>query len=252
MRWPLEKSKKSPSLSSFTGPLPLKGEIAPIIYSSVQRLERFPRASSLIGVPLTAMIICAAANAVDDKKLWLPSKYAKQFLELKKAAEAAEALDRCVDLVSGTIDLDQSKPNQPIYRFLCRQENGRTYNEMVDGVSFKTLTTVIVEPKEPTPEELEAIRLAEEKRKEEERKARIAHLWGLCEAKLKEKTRLMADVSWLEPFPPGPELLEEHKASFYIQFDAISMDGVALKYEARCKFSEEDRLRVKISGRKDK
>ncbi len=189
-------------------------------------------------------------HAIDTSKLWLPTRHAALFLELKRAAEAAEDLDRCVKLVGGTIDLDRSKQNHPIYRILCRQENGRTYNEMVDGVSFKTLTTVYVEPKQPTAEELEAARLSEEKRNEEERQARIDQLWVLCKAKLLQKTRLMDGLTWLTEFPPAPEVFEEDKVVFYLQFDAKSLEGLDLKYQARCHFSEEDRLRVKISGRK--
>src|SRR5687768_15959346 len=95
------------------------------------------------------------AFALDSQRLWLPTRYQTLYLPLVKAAETAESLDRCVTVIEGTIDLEQSRPEHPIYRILCRQENGRTYNEMVDGLTFATLTThQIVEP-ELTLEEQE-------------------------------------------------------------------------------------------------
>lgn len=197
-------------------------------------------------------LISSPSIAVEDKRLWLPGKYAGLFIELKKAAEAAESLERCVSVQQGTIDEDDSKPDHPIYRILCKQENGRNYNEMVDGLTFETLTTVVEVPVEPTPEELEAMRIAEEKRKEEEKRARINHLWGLCEEKIKHRVKLMSDFSWVTEMPAEPSRYEESFVQFTVDFDAKDIQKSPLHYQAVCNFSENDALNVKIKGRKRK
>jgi len=52
----------------------------------------------------------------------------------------AKFMDLCVNVLRGTLDLDQSRKNGPIYRSLCRHKNGKSYNETVNGTTFKTLT----------------------------------------------------------------------------------------------------------------
>ncbi len=178
------------------------------------------------------------AWAVEDSRLWLPQKYQTRFLELKKAAEAAEALDRCTKVLRGTIDLDESRPEHPIYRILCRQEDMLSYNEMVDGLSFETLTTKIEIPTELTAEEIEAARLAEEKRLADERAARIARHWKACEVSLTQETRLFQKLKWLEDFPPEPVKSEPLYTKFSVDFDASNAMGQTLKYTASCKVEE--------------
>lgn len=188
--------------------------------------------------------------ALDDKRLWLPTKYSTLFFDLKEAALAAEALDRCVTVQRGTIDLDRSASKKPIFRILCRQSDGMTYNEMVDGVTFETLTTKVIVPVEPTAEELEALRVAEEKRKAEVQDARKKELWDACEKEFAKNTRLMKDVALDdEILPPEPEEFSEDKAIFSFPFEAKDIYGANLLYIARCTFNEGDILSLKISGR---
>ncbi len=201
---------------------------------------------TLIGL----MALASFSHSFDDKSLWLPGKYGPLFLELKKAAQSAENLERCVTILRGTIDLDDSTSDHPVYRFLCRQANGRTYNEMVDGLTFETLTTVIELPVEPTAEDLEALRLEEEKRKQEARDARILKLSGLCQEGLALKVRLMKDVQWITAFPAVPDEISDESAIFTVDFNAKNVQGAALAYRAVCKFSESDLLKTRISARK--
>ncbi len=203
--------------------------------------------ASLLGCVLSAPVFAE----VDDKRLWLPGgKYATLFFELRKAAEAAEGLERCVTVLRGTVDLDRSSVQHPIYRILCRQENGRSYNEMVDGKTFETLTTKALVSQEPNEVDHEAARLAEEQRIENARLERIAALWAECETELKDKTRLMHDVVWLAEFPLEPDEYSESSAHFSVAFDAKSVEGALLQYQAQCVFDEEAVLNVNISGRK--
>lgn len=189
------------------------------------------------------------AGAVDDQRLWLPAEYSRLFLDLKEAAMAAEGLERCVNVLRGTIDLDQSTASRPIYRILCRQRNGRSYNEMVDGQTFETLTTKIVVPEPPSPGELEAQRLAEEKRIAEAREARRQKAWELCESALKSRLRLMQDVSWLSDFPPAPVTFNDQVVVFTLDFNAIDVYGKPLRYRSTCEYLSEQALSVNIFGR---
>lgn len=85
------------------------------------------------------------------KDLWLPRSKAKYYPSLITATKSALALPDCINVYEATIDLEQSQPEHPIFRINCIRENGKTYNEMVDGLTFEALTTVL-----PTEEERQA------------------------------------------------------------------------------------------------
>lgn len=159
--------------------------------------------------------------ALDEDRLWLPVKYQTLHLSLVKAALVAEELERCTSVVEGTVDLEQSKPNHPIYRIQCRQENGRTYNEMVDGVSFATLTTMEVIAAESTAEEIV-------------RQKQIA--WQACQGPLIASTQLMKGLVWQAEIegPMEPEVYSEEEVRFSVNFDARSMWEEPLHYTAEC------------------
>ena len=78
----------------------------------------------------------------DESRLWLPLKYERYYLKLKKATQSAFELDRCVKVLESTIDLEKSTSYAPFFKVLCRQPNGKTYIEIVDGTTFQPLTTV--------------------------------------------------------------------------------------------------------------
>jgi hypothetical protein len=184
---------------------------------------------------VSAFILCGNAYALDESRLWLPTKYERHYLDLRDSALAAEALERCVSVLSGTIDLQQSREQQPIFRIQCRQENGRTYNEMVDGNTKKTLTTVIQEPQELTPEELEQLRLEQERRRQEEREAKRLALFQVCQQRYQEKTRLFQSLQQLNEGKETQEFDEQKgRAKFYFDFDAVDMEGKPLEYRATC------------------
>lgn len=179
------------------------------------------------------------AHGLDVNRLWLPIKYQTHYLSLVEAATVAEALERCVTVVEGTLDLEQSVPEHPIYRIQCRQANGRTYNEMVDGLSFDTLTTVeMIEP-EPTEEELERLRIEEERRRQEEVARRKREAWQLCQSQLIERTQLMSELQWLADItgPLEPDSYSDEEVRFSVGFDARSMWREPLHYMAECSVS---------------
>lgn len=190
------------------------------------------------------------SQAVDDSRLWLPANHNRLFLDLRDAAHAAERLSRCVTVLQGTIDLDESAPQKPIYRILCRQQNGQSYNELVDGISFEALTTNIVITPAPTAQELEKIRLAEEAKRQQEALEVLNAQWLRCEAAINAKVSLMNDVQWRSEIPAQPRALEGGAVEFLMDFDAKSIQGVGLRYHARCQFLPDNELNTKIYARK--
>jgi hypothetical protein len=170
---------------------------------------------------LLLLAVSSIGHALDKERLWLPVKYQTLYLPLVKAASVAQALERCVTVVEGTLDLEQSKPSHPIYRIQCRQENGRTYNEIVDGVSFAPLTTVTV---------IEPERVAEEVARQKQ----IA--WQKCQAPLIDRTRLMQELVWQTALEDlvEPQVYSEEEVRFAVNFDARSMGGEPLHYKAEC------------------
>lgn len=187
--------------------------------------------------------------AVDDKLLWLPAKHAKLFLDLKQAAENAETLERCVTVLNGTIDLDQSVQGRPVFRILCRQGNHKTYNEMVDGVTFETLTTKIDTPTIPPEDMAEAARLAEERRKAEEKAAEIETLWEHCEKAIAVEAQFFRNFAWAQVLPPEPQVSASGSTEFLVDFDTQNASGVALHYRVYCEISPNTNALIEIRPR---
>ena len=177
----------------------------------------------------------SSAFAVDESRLWIPTNFERQYLNLKNAAEAAESLDRCVEVVRGTIDLGRSTKELPIFRIQCRQENGRTYNEMVNGISFETLTTRVVDESQLTPEE-------QARRQQKLENAKKAFL-NRCLAELESKTQLFINKKLLSQ-THEPITFSLEQAEFVFDFDAEDINGVALEYTSTCKVAEGIDLKV--------
>ncbi len=191
-------------------------------------------------IPASLLLCSTHSNAVDDSKLWLPSGHVTHFLQLKEAAEAAESLERCTKVLRGTIDFEQSRGDHLIFRILCRQENNKTYNEMVDGQTMETLTTQVVVEDKMSEEELEMLRLEEERRKQEALDLKKLNDWNSCSEALLNDIRLMDSVEWVGDYPPEPDVFNENETSFTIDFDAKNLQGYPLRYRAKCKVSSEE------------
>jgi len=183
--------------------------------------------ASTLGVP-------GSLSALDENRLWLPKSYERIYLDLKRSAEAAESLDRCVTVLRGTIDFEQSTKAHPIFRIQCRQANGRTYNEMVNGITYETLTTV-EETEDMVAEKLDIQKQA---------------YWQQCNDAFVEKTRLFLDLSVLNEKPEPEEFSLDH-ALFRILFDAKDMDGNQLKYKAVCSVKKDQGAVIRVRKRYD-
>ncbi len=211
-------------------------------------LEKF----KLFGKFVLSMLLVAPSigfTEVDLDRLWIPAKHQTLFIDLKKAANAAESIRRCVTVLQGTLDLDHSSANHPVYRILCRQENGKSYNEMVDGITFETLTTVQEAIVPPTPEELERQRMEEERKKAEALDKRKERNWLLCLEEFDLKTKYMIELKRVQEERPEPDVIDDAKVEFTIDFNSHNTQGQLLKYKAFCHTVDEKVSFFKIKGR---
>lgn len=192
------------------------------------------------------LLLSVSAESFDESRLWLPITYQTHYLKLKEAAASAESLERCEEILSGTLDRDQSSRNHPIFRITCRQPDGQTYNEMVDGLSFETLTTSREAKYKPTEEELAQQKLAEERRKQAE-KERTA--LSACEGELRQRVKGMKNIRWLDEEAPEPASRTDGELVFIIDFDAEAYGGEALRYRSTCNFRSQNDFNLKIGKR---
>lgn len=201
-------------------------------------------------VSLALLLFCNLAEALDVERLWLPRSDQKYYLNLVQSAAAAESLPRCQTVLEGTIDKEQSRGDHPIFRILCRQENGRSYNEMVDGLSYETLTTAAVVEHPMSAEELELRLRQEQALAEAALQQRKDEAWQACAGEVQQQTTLMIDLVMLTQEQVEPEELNEQEIVFALDFDAKNFGGEALHYRARCGVSSDGKVNVTMGKRR--
>ena len=194
--------------------------------------------------------LCSLTHAVEDERLWLPTSYERLYLDLKKAATKTEALERCDKVLRGGMDFQASQKNHPIFRIHCRQPNGRTYNELVDGLSFDTLTTIVTVEVPLTQEELEAQQLDEERRKQQLLDDQKQQFLDSCKKQLTAKTIMFEQITMVDDMPE-PRSFSMETAEFVLDFDSEDMYGKALRYRAYCRVELEAEAQIKIRTRHD-
>lgn len=193
--------------------------------------------------------LCNSALALDVSRLWLAQSHQKYYLDLVRAARAADALERCETVLAGTLDREQSQADHPYFRILCRQANGRSYNEMVDGLSFETLTTVVVEPPPLTEEDERRLREEEEARVKAALERRKADAWKACSQQLQQQTQMMIDMVLITQAQPEPASLDDNEIIFHTAFDAKNAWGKKLQYQALCSVKGEGAASVQLRKR---
>jgi len=146
-------------------------------------------------------LFCCHGFALDESRLWLPVSYQDKYLELKQAALTALEKNKCTEVLRGTLDRDRSSEHRSIYRILCRQENGRTYNELI----FLK------------PEHMSAALIEELRR---ERETRVNLFWSVCEKEFKKRSELMIEVKRLSEGRVEPLEQEDGLHIFSFGFDA--------------------------------
>lgn len=194
------------------------------------------------------------ALSYDESRLWLPLSHEKLYLKLKQATQSAENLERCLKVLESTVDLEKSTSYTPFFKVLCRQPNGRTYTEIVDGTTFHTLTTIVPVKKELSAQEVEAKRLESLRLKEEARMTKMASHFALCAEALNEKTQLMLELNNLFDETLTPKLFDEKNTHFIMDFDAEDPSKNPLRYRAFCTISSknsdsQEKLELKVRRR---
>ncbi len=185
---------------------------------------------------------------LDESRLWLPVSYKQYHFELLASGLAAEAQRECERVVEGTVDLDRSTLEKPVFRVLCRNADGRTFNLLVDGLTRAILTPGDEIDQLLTPAQ-RAARLRQREQAEERRQQRLAaekdrqlrqrkeRYWSLCEEALQPFIANMLSVQWLEA--PRAGLITEEGAEFARNFTARDFSGTALHFTAECSVTTE-------------
>lgn len=192
------------------------------------------------------------AKPYEDFVLWLPVKYEYLYLKLKEATTAAANLERCSKVLEATVDLEKTQIDKPIFRVLCRQPNGRTYNEIVDGNTSRTLTTYVPIVEELSEEALlaqeqERIRLAEEAKRQ-----RKIDMFNLCKLEFERVSEFMLSVEPLFDSSQEPTSQTATQLVYHLNFNAQNPQKEPLRYHGLCVVNEQKVESFKVRSRRDK
>ncbi|MCP8900265.1 hypothetical protein [Gilvimarinus xylanilyticus] len=77
--------------------------------------------------------------AVELEQLEVPRTYLKYLPQLYDGANLMESSERCAALVRGSVKVDASEPDHPVFSYTCRDNQGQTYRWLVDGLSLDVL-----------------------------------------------------------------------------------------------------------------
>lgn len=198
---------------------------------------------------------CCAVWGLDASRLWLPVSYKQYHFELLASGLVAEAQRECESVVEGTADLDRSAPEKPVFRVLCRNADGRTFNLLVDGLTRTILTPGYEIDQMLTPEqraERAHRRQLEEERRQRRRAAekdrQLRQLkesyWAQCEQALQPTIANMLSVQWLEA--PRTGVVTEEGAEFVRNLTARDFSDTALFFTAECSVTAEEGAQAAI------
>jgi|GEM_PF-645315 len=210
-----------------------------------------------------------AQQNVDVHQLHLPRSYFRYLPAMLDGARLMAADEHCVRFLSGDLNIDQSTPEQPVFRYQCRGADDLTYRWHVDGkslevidatrpsgrISFAALTAEYEQQRElarqqaaerqakidqlqrqrqEVAEQKEAERLSQEQEQAlRQEQARRQRLWQTCQVQLAAETSDMIERRWLTTTQPEPEV-SDTGVRFSMDFDARDQHGVALKYRVYC------------------
>lgn len=259
------------------------------MFTHVLPMINFPPPESRGALKSLALVgllwLGAHAQAVELEQLWLPKSYLRHLPQLYDAARLVEDSPRCAELLEGTSHLDRSTLDHPVFRFTCRNSEGKSYSLLVDGpslekidetrpsgrVSFEQLREEYREEQARERErELKRQELAELQSASEEAERvrqqwlawwqeefqRREDLWTQCVKRLQERVGDMQSLEWLTDTMPEPDLEQEpelgnHPAlTFVVDFNAQSYYGEDLYYRAYCRQSDDDTLELDIKARR--
>ncbi len=154
--------------------------------------------------------------------------------------------------MEGTLDLGLSKPDEPVFRFLCKSADGPGFNVMVDGKSRRQLTNEQSVEALLDEQQLEQRQqqLAERARQEQEKRKKS--LWEQCETEIAKKARDMIGFTWSDAGPPEPVALTELGAVYEPHFQSRNPAGAELFFVAKCIVEDGGAAVVEFRGREGK
>lgn len=175
------------------------------------------------------MIFSIPVAALNSSALWLPAAYQKLAPELRQAALKLEADERCEKVLRGSLHDSTRSLEEATFLLICRDPGRRTFSVLADANTLE-LEFPIAE-----------IQLAEEavKSSDEVLRERVELLRGECEQLFNQKTRFMKSLHRIDEGAPAVPEVEGEQISFFMPFDAQSLQGNPLRYEAICSSAAE-------------
>ncbi|WP_317931250.1 hypothetical protein [Halioxenophilus sp. WMMB6] len=202
-----------------------------MLYSSHPRFLR----PTLLG--LTAALL--GVNSVAEEtvsselkqKLWLPASYARYMGDLIQSAQQVSQFETCRQVIRGELLESQSTAEHPVFRVLCRDQQGQSYAVLVDGDSYEDLHAHVDPP------------IEEQKGPDLPQYARV------CVTELKAKVHRMIKPVWPESDSLAPTLLNDDVVDFEVDFTAENAEGILLKYRGYCHFNSLQELSLDVKPR---
>jgi hypothetical protein len=84
-------------------------------------------------------VLAKGLNHVQAHQLILPKHYQPHLPSLQQAAQLASQTPRCQELLQGSLHIDRSTPQHPVFRILCRDQGGNSFALLIDGISLHLL-----------------------------------------------------------------------------------------------------------------
>lgn len=191
-------------------------------------------------MPVWRVICCVAllTSAVTaygaQPYLWLPKSYKHAMPKLELAVAEVLKSPRCEQVLKGTINIDLSSIEQPVFKILCRDKERKTYVTVLEGNSLAVYDrTKSRYHRGPT-----------------ERSMR--EYWSTCQKAVNDMYEDFRTIKVLTKRRPEPILYKDGTVGIVINFDAISLIGEPLAFRAECVFSSGTSYRLRLSGREAK
>lgn len=106
---------------------------------SILRLWRIKRRRITDKIVWLSILLSASVNAVELDQLHLPKSYLKYLPRLLDGARLMEGSEQCHKFLSGTVKLDASTLDHPVFVYTCRDKALLTYRWLVDGQDLMVL-----------------------------------------------------------------------------------------------------------------
>lgn len=184
----------------------------------------------LIWVLLGLLSVSSGVRSFSDSSLWLPGAYQKLAPELRQAALKLEQTERCVKVLRGSLHDSTKSLDEAVFLLVCRDENRQTYSALANAQTLELtflLPEVVAPPLEELTPEQQRAELAELKQQ------RFDQFQEACEQLFANKTRYMKNLVRIDQ---GSLVVKEEgeALSMVMPFDAVSLRGAPLQYQATC------------------